>query len=182
MKKMIFVILTMTSLSASSQDYYHAIGVGALSGYYIEPNSFTGAFTYGINYKASLGWEVGRDNAFAISAYPFLGITGAFSSRDGARGSLGFELPVNGEYYFGEIDDKNFFLGAGINIMSVRDSEGFGGRIFGPNIGIGGNFEMFGQPIGIRLGYTLGVNKPKGWPSGTKYASHGVSLTIMRSF
>jgi len=109
-------------------------------------------------------------------------LTGLLNSRTGGSGTFGYELPINGEYYFGDMDDRNFFVGAGFNLMGVKNSEGYGGSIIGPQFALGGQFEFKDQLLGIRFGYTLGLNKPKYLLPSDKFSKHGLSLSLTRMF
>ena len=73
---------------------------------------------------------------------------------------LGAQLPIMGEYYLGDIDDKCFYFGGGFNAAFMASGDG-GGPILGPVFGLGGQFEVKKRLIGLRANYTLGINSPK---------------------
>ena len=78
---------------------------------------------------------------------------------------IGAELPILGEIHFGEFDDSDFFLGAGFSASYTASDSFFGasgGGIIGPQATLGGQFELRDQLIGVRLGYTYGINRSGG--------------------
>lgn len=166
MKKLFFSLLFFTSLNSQAQDYYHAIGAAYNAHLYqLDYSSVSNGgeeFTYLqgaglIQYKATLGFELSRSTNLGVSAYP--GVGGYFSSRYG--GYLAYQLPILAEFYAGDIDDACFNVGAGFYVGGVTG----GGLILGPQVSIGGQFELAGQLVGIRGYYTYGVNKFKNLPS-----------------
>lgn len=104
-------------------------------------------------YKSTLAFE-GRNNAFAISAYPFVGFY--FSSE--SPSFFGAELPIVGEYVIGDLDDQCFYFGGGFS-ASFLASDVTGGAILGPQAGVGGQFYIADRLIGLRASYTYGINR-----------------------
>ena len=155
-----------------AQDYYHGIGGQLNYGIFrtigTEGNSgsLEAAAVPGIVYKATLGFDISRSLSFAVSAYPFLGASGSFNSQSGGNLSIGAELPVLGELYFGEIDDACFIMGAGFS-AAFLGSSGYGsGTIIGPQLAIGGQFPVRDRLIGLRVAYTYGMNGKGDLPTG----------------
>jgi len=184
MKKITFMAaMLFFSQHAKSQDYYHAIGAAYNIGLYqqsytsqIENIDYSGTSALGVGmivYKASLAFEMSRSSSFAVTAYP--GVGGYMSSRYGSY--IGYQLPVLGELYFGDVDDANFNFGAGFFYGGISA----GGAIMGPQVSVGGQFEFRDQLVGLRGYYTLGVNKSKDFPSDAqnvvdKKSLFGVSI------
>lgn len=186
MKKITLAALLFFSFQARSQDYYHAIGGAYNIGMYnLAYNSVSENVNYSetsmlgsalIVYKATLAFEMSRSSSFAVSAYP--GVGGYFSSRYGSY--IGYQLPILGEFYFGDVDDANFNFGGGFFYGGVS-SNGSGGAIMGPQLSIGGQFEFRDKLVGLRGYYTLGLNKSKYLPADAtdvtdKKSLFGVSL------
>ena len=153
------VLLTMTcaialAFNSQSQDYYHALGVQYNFATFVSTGSTEGAAVPGLMYKATLGFE-GRGSTFAISAYPFAGL----QFNTGGNNYFGGELPILAEMYFGDPGDACFFVGAGFS-MAYMASDGFGsGAVVGPQVGLGGQFEIAGRLYGVRGAYTYGMNR-----------------------
>lgn len=160
MKKLLLILtIASTTFYAKSQDLYHAAG-GLLFGpmYNLETENVSlsgNSIVPGLTYKGTLGFEINRSTNFGITAQPALGLGGSFNSQSGvSEGAyFGFQLPITGEIYFGDIDDNSFHLGAGIDYKYVN-----GMALFGPTAGLGGQFEINGRLIGLRGFYTLGLN------------------------
>jgi len=154
--------IAMTGI-VKGQEYFHAFGLQANLGLSSKTtpttSDFNLVFVPGVIYKASLAFEINRDMNFAISAYPFIGAMGSFNSQQGASSgtSIGAELPVLGEIYFGDLDDPCFFIGAGLSASVIRSTSG-SSTVVGPQIEVGGQFEFRDQMIGARLAYTYGLN------------------------
>ena len=157
----IVLVILMTSFFMTSygQSYHHAIGGQIAVGFFKHENSAfldeSNPYVPGAVYKATL---LLSDN-FGVSAYPFVGLSGSANSRSGASGSIGIELPVVAEMYLGDIEDNCFFFGAGISYGFLGDSYSGSGSVFGPQVGLGGQFEIQGQLIGARASFTYGLNK-----------------------
>ena len=156
---LIFIICCVSTYSFG-QDYYHGIGVQMdIATFKLESNdsdpSTTNASVPGLFYKATLALS---DN-FAISAYPFIGLSGNFNSQTGGNGSIGFQLPINAELYFGDIDESCFFIGAGFALAALGSTDSGGGAVIGPQVALGGQFEIKDQLIGLRAAFALGLNK-----------------------
>lgn len=173
MKKIFLSFALLTASFSNAQDYYHGLGVQGLMGLYVQgtssSSSFVGAFVPGVVYKASLGFEINRKSNFAVSSYPFVGFY--FNSQVG--GYLGVQLPVLAEIYFGDMDDRNFYIGAG-GAWGFIAQGGEGGSIVGPQLGMGGQFEFRDQLIGLRASYTYGLNKTK--TEGVTYTRDSKSM------
>ena len=159
--KKITCLLVFCAMFSSSygQGFYHGIGgqynVGTFKLSTTSSSSSTSIAVPGVFYKATLALS----EKFAVSAYPFLGFSGSADSRTGATGSFGLQLPVVAELYFGEIDESCFFVGGGLSYASVGSSEAGSGNVFGPQISLGGQFEISRNLIGIRLAFSPGLNK-----------------------
>lgn len=170
MKKNLFALLFICFASGSlfSQDYFHAGGAGFYSIIFQstleDPTGLLGDQDYsysagsgGVFYKSTLAWDIDRHTMFGLSAYPFLGFDFSASSRGGSSGSLVFELPILAEYYIGEPDDDHcFFVGAGGAFGHATSVNS--GSIFGPQLGLGGQFEVDRNLVGARLSFTYGLN------------------------
>lgn len=182
MKKIIFSILLLSTGSSFAQDYYHGIG-GAGHMLYLK-ESYTnenGSGSYSgisgvplIVYKATLGFDISRKSNFGISAYPGAG----FFVNTQTGGYAGFQLPIVGEYYMGDIDDACFYFGGGFDVNGTFTSGSTGGIVMGPHVDLGGQFEFRDQLIGLRLGYTYGINKPKTPIGVTDYKATKMTINI----
>ena len=172
-KSLAIAALLCASFTSKAQDYYHGLGAqvnyGLYSLSYTSPSSVyngtASAAVPGIFYKASLAFDVSRSTNFAISSYPFLGLNANFNSQTGGSGAFGVELPILAEFYFGDLDDPCFFLGAGFSAAFLASSDVFGGATAGPVVGpqleLGGQFNFRDKLIGLRFAYTYGVNNTK---------------------
>lgn len=168
MKKLIVSLALCTSFFSNAQDYYHGLGaqynMGIFNYSYTAPGidyGFSGGVGVpGIVYKASLAFEAGRHSSFAISSYPFLGfmISTAYGSY------VGFELPVLAEFVKGDLDDQCFYAGGGFS-YSYLNNGGDGGAIMGPQVTLGGQFEVKDVLYGLRGSFTYGINKGKYIPA-----------------
>ncbi|MDB0037974.1 hypothetical protein N9F08_01300 [bacterium] len=157
-------LLFLSSFTSYSQDYYHGLGVQGNIAIFSSIGSTEASSIPGIVYKATLVLTDGRGPNFAVSAYPFAGLNLNFNSQSGGSGSFGAELPILGEVYFGDADDACFFMGAGFSYAFMSYSDAWGGTsgsILGPQVGIGGQFEIAGRLLGLKAAYTLGVNRPE---------------------
>jgi hypothetical protein len=166
MKSILTLILFLFAVNSFGQDYYHGLGCQYSIGLYnLEFTSpflnYSGSVAtaqQGVFYKATLAFS---DN-LAVSAYPFLGINMTISSRTGGTGFLGFELPVNAEFFLGDLDDGCFFVGAGLSYAYLTTSSDIQGEgVFGPQIALGGQFNLKDNLYGIRAAYTIGINSTK---------------------
>lgn len=164
MRKIIAVLfLGFSSLSVNAQDYYHGLGLQYNVAIFSTPGSTDGASVPGVFYKSTLMLSDDGPN-FGISAYPFLGFNMSANSRTGGSGSFGASLPVLAELYFGDADDACFYTGLGFSASYMAYSDEFGGAsgtILGPQVGIGGQFSIADNLIGLRASYTYGVNRPE---------------------
>jgi hypothetical protein len=173
MKKSILIFTLLFSLTAKSQDFYNSLGIGFLAGTYNQEytspySDVTSNVTVGvpgIMYKGTLGFEVSRSTSFGITLSPFLGFN--YNNQGGSY--FGFQIPLMGEFYFGDIDDNCFYLGGGFSYGNVKDSSDDGGPVLGPILGLGGQLEIADRIIGLRANYTFGVNKESDIPSGWEY-------------
>lgn len=160
-KNLIILLLICGSTGLFAQDFFHGVGVG----YYnvlLQADTEEGTISEmlsvpGIMYKATLAWDAGGSNMFAVSSYPFLGFN--FSSAGGSY--LGMEIPILAEYYFGEPDDDRcFYINAG---GTYGYAASYGDvSIIGPQFGLGGQLEVNDQLLGLRGSYTLGLNNSDG--------------------
>ncbi|MGB0430430.1 MAG: hypothetical protein ACPGLV_08145 [Bacteroidia bacterium] len=181
---LVFVFVLCVPDKAKSQDFYH--GAGIQMNYlwynlnYELPGSggsdeFSLLSTPGLFYKATLAFN---DN-FALSSYPFLGVSLAVNSRGGGGGGFGVQIPVLAEYYFGDIDETGLFVSGGFSYgyildLDLNDAAG----VFGPQFGIGGHFYVLEKFIGARLTYTHGLNKASVDESATVISNRRGLLTI----
>lgn len=181
MKKIILSLSLFLGLNSYAQDYYHAIGAAYNIGLYnLSYTSVSQNIDLGITstlgcpmivYKATLAFELSRSSSFAVTAYP--GVGGFISSQSGSY--VGYQLPVLGEMYFGDVDDANFNFGAGFFYGGIL-ADGSGGAIMGPQASIGGQFEFRDNLIGLRGYYTYGVNKSRDLPSDAENVTDTKSL------
>lgn len=163
MKKMILSTLLMgLGFGAFAQDYYHGFGVQLNYGIYSSQGFTNGVVIPGATYKATLAFDSRRGPSFAASAYPFIGL--AINPTTGSY--LGAEIPLLAEVHFGDFDDRDFFLGAGFSAAFLASDDLYygqgGGAILGPQVSVGGQFNLAGRLLGLRLGYTYGVNRNRG--------------------
>lgn len=173
-------LIPLIAPSAKAQDYFHAAGLGISSaGYSISYDgpgiSYTGNSSIdvpGVFYKAT--YTLG--DQFAVSAYPFLGLSFSGNSRTGGSGAFGIELPVNAEIYFGEFDDKAFFGGLGFAYAYSTSTFEGSGSIFGPQIALGGQTYYNDQLLGARIAFAYGLN---GFDFGPDYTIHSQSRYLI---
>jgi hypothetical protein len=188
MKKMITVtLLCFVGVNAQSQVYYHGLGATALihmgSIAYTSPSinytGNTGTYLPGITYKATLGFEAGKNAYFGVSGYPTLG----FSFTTGGGGnSLGYQIPVMGEFYTSEPNEPGFIAGAGFSYGFAAADDAFGvsgGTVMGPVASLGGQFELGGKLVGIRASWTLGINKTKDLPADAVVTKDSKSMATL---
>jgi len=191
MKKRYFIVMALFFViqQANAQDYYHATGLQINYGIFSEKMVGTGenvsteaAAVPGAFYKASLAFDAGRSSSFVISAYPFIGLSGTLNSGSGlsSGGSIGAELPILGEFYFGDLDDPSFFFGAGFSAAFLGTSGYGSGFILGPQADIGGQFYLQDRLIGLRFAYTYGINS--GSSLTTKRSANMLSLGFYYPF
>lgn len=155
------VLLGQQNLKA--QDYYHGFGGGVNYGiftlkYTSSSNTYSGTSALaipGVMYKSSFSFG----DAFAVSAYPFLGLYFSGSSRGGGSGGFGCSLPINAEFHAGDLDDACFFAGGGFNYTFLAASGAGSGSIIGPEIALGGQFDFRDRLVGLRVALTFGLNK-----------------------
>lgn len=152
MKKLLIIASLFAMTNVKAQGYYHGLGIQfnyvAFTG-----TNYSNIFgTPGIYYKATYTFGANKVTP-AISAYPYVG---AF--LQGGSGSIGAELPIMGEVYFGDIEDLAFNIGAGFN-FSYWANDLDNGSVVGPRLELGGQFYISGKLMGIRAGYTHGLTK-----------------------
>lgn len=82
------------------------------------------------------------------------------------------------EYVLGDLDDRCFYFGGGFSYGFVSN-EDTGGAVMGPVLGLGGQLELKDNLIGVRGGYTIGINKEKNVPSGTEYQRDNRSAVVL---
>lgn len=188
MKNLILIPLFCAfGLTANSQDYYHGLGATALvhmgslaftsPGLDYEGN--TGTVVPGITYKATLGFEAGRNAYFGVSAYPTLGFS--FNSGGGGN-SLGYQIPVMGEFYTAEPNEPAFIAGVGFAYGFAAADDAFGGSggaVMGPVASLGGQFELRDKLLGIRASWTLGINKTKDLPADAVVTKDSKSMATI---
>ncbi|MBL4703540.1 MAG: hypothetical protein JKY54_03405 [Flavobacteriales bacterium] len=169
--KNIFLILVLWAMSfcSTSQTFYFGIGGQVdYASFNTQYLSGTGSYSNssiimvpGINAKATLSITSNDFMNFAVSSYPFLGISLSTNSQTGGSNSFGIEIPINAELYLGDMEWGCFFIGAGWTFARLSSSY-YGGRtITGPQADIGAQFAIGDRITGIRLSYTNGVNKTK---------------------
>ena len=151
----IFVFCLGFSIHIKSQEYYQGVGGQGIIGIsdYLYRNASTldtsyggGAYgIFGFYYQASLVFDAGFDNQLAISAYPFVGLS---------LNSVGYEIPLLAEFYFGEIDDYNFHFGAGYTYCQIFDY-GTNNILFGPLFEVGGMFPFRMETMGLKLNFAF---------------------------
>lgn len=185
MKKLFLISVLFIALGAKSQDFYHGLGGGILVGTFTQEyttpfsnvSSTGGAYVPGIMYKATLGFDISRKTSFGVTASPFLGFF--LSSQQGSY--FGFQLPVMGEYYFGDIDDNCFYLGGGFS-YGLLDDGSVGGSVLGPVLGLGAQFEVRDVLYGLRANYTLGVNKERDVPADWEYTKDSRGMISLSAY
>ena len=159
---LLLFFLVFHLVSSSAQEYHH--GFGLQFDYGQIDQEFTNIAGQlitvdenpsmpGVMYKATLGFT---DN-FALSSYPFLGFFANANSSGGSSGGIGFQLPILAELYFGDLARKCFIIGGGLSYSFINSSTSGTGSIFGPQISLGGQFELQDRVLGIRLAYTRGL-------------------------
>lgn len=150
--------------SVGAQDFYHGLGAAYVVGLYnidyvtmTESYSESGGIAVpGVFYKGTLALT---DN-FAVSGYPFIGLNVSTNSRDGGSGTFGIALPVNAEFYMGDLDEICFYAGGGLSWAYLASSEAAAeGSFMGPQVAAGGQFYLADNLIGLRASYTFCVNK-----------------------
>jgi hypothetical protein len=178
MKKIISLLTVFISLNASAQDYYHGLGAKiSLNSYkfvYELPSEFgqidlsSNDLLPSIVYKASVGFELNRKMYFAASAYPSIGAfySSNYNSQSGGSSSayIGYDLPILGELYFGDIEDNAFHVGLGYELSGFKQ-DGVGRKTHGPQLSIGGQFLLRDRMYHLRFSYTHGLNKTRDIPS-----------------
>jgi len=175
-----FCLIFSSSISISfAQEYYHGFGAQIdIATFTVEIGSFsetTAPAVPGVFYKATLAFS----DQFAISAYPFIGLRGSSNSQTGSSGSVGVSLPILAEIYLGDIDDSAFIVGGGFAFAALGATGEGGGSVVGPQVSVGGQFPLQGRLIGLRAGYTFGLNKPNSnIPEVTKDSASLISLGL----
>ena len=184
MKKSILALMCFACVGiAKAQDYYHGIGIQANIGLFSaqvnasDPLDKDRIGLPGAFYKATLAFEIDRSLNFAVSTYPLIGMSGSYNTQTGASpgASLGFELPLLAEVYFGDIEENCFFVGAGFSASFMTSTYG-SGSIIGPQAELGGKFMIVDLEIGLRATYTLGVNTPGFAKSYEKYGNNQFAI------
>ncbi|MCR9172021.1 MAG: hypothetical protein NXI10_05990 [bacterium] len=164
MRKLLIIAgVILASGTVNAQDYYHGLGVQVNQAVFSREGSSTSFGTPGLVYKSTLLFENRRGPSFAVSAYPFLGLSLNFNSQTGGSGGFGAELPVLGELVLGDLDDACFYFGAGFSASYTAYSDPFfgaeSGAVVGPQFGLGGQFEIRDRLYGLRAAFTYGVNR-----------------------
>ncbi|WP_027420707.1 hypothetical protein [Crocinitomix catalasitica] len=190
MKKIILALLCLTFTGLiKAQDYYHALGIQANIGLFaaqvnpLDDLEKEPVIVPGLFYKATLAFEINRDMNFAVSAYPFIGMSGSINSQSGASEgtSIGAEFPLLAELYFGDIEQNCFFVGVGFSASVMASTYGSGSTV-GPQFDLGGQFEIKEKIIGLRAAFTLGLNTPGFASTYTKYKNNQVSVGLYYLF
>ncbi len=162
----LFGIGFFSSLEVGAQGYYHGAGIQLIGAShnvsYVVPGELdysgsNGYTTPALFYKATYLFNE-NGVSMGLSAYPSFGLALNVNSQTGSSGSLGGEVPLYFETYFGDIEDGSFFLGAGFNAGFIL-SDGGNFKAFGPSFGLGGQFNLKDKLIGLRASYTIGLNK-----------------------
>jgi hypothetical protein len=160
MKKTVIAVTIFTAMlsqKAQAQDFHHGIGAQILIGSH-KLNDVREYFPApAIMYKATLGFDLSENKFFAVSAYPCFGLN---YQSNGYQSStyIGYQLPILGEIYLGDIDDINFNAGLGFSYGSISYDESKN-TVIGPVFNIGGQFYFRESLVGVRASYTLGLNK-----------------------
>lgn len=158
----ISLFLLLASNQAKSQDMYHSVGIGVLSGIFyldydgptVDYSGLVSVDAPGVFYRGNLAIS----DKLAISANPMIGFAFSGNSRTGGELVFGVELPVNAELYFGDLESNMFFLGAGATYGFVTDTYD-GGGILGPQIAVGGQANIQDHIVGGRVSMAYGLNK-----------------------
>ncbi|MEZ4844795.1 MAG: hypothetical protein R3A43_11135 [Bacteroidia bacterium] len=179
--------MLIISFQGFSQSFYHAGGVGLSSIIYhqtyktafVDADESGSTGIPGFVYNPFLSFDVNRKTAFNIAAYPMLGFN--LNSRSG--GSLGFELPVVGELFFGDVTDAGGFAGLGFAFGAAAD-EYWSGSILGPQLSGGAQFEVQQNLVKLRAAFTIGLNKEGNTPDITysKDSRNMLSLQLLYLF
>ena len=190
MKKSILALMCLTFAGlVKGQEYHHGIGIQANIGLFaaqvnpLDVLEKEPVLVPGIFYKATLAFEINRDMNFAVSAYPFVGMSGSLNTQSGASEgtSLGAEFPLLAELYFGDLEENCFFVGVGFSASVMASTYGSGSTV-GPQFDLGGQFEFKDQVIGLRAAFTLGLNTPEFASTYTKYNNNQVSVGLYYLF
>lgn len=169
MKKLIFhltfTLFSLLAFKSTAQNYHHGFGFQYNLASF---STYGSSFIVGVpslTYKSTFGFEVGKVG-IGISAYPSVGF---FLSNSSDISYFGTEVPLMGELYLGDMDDKCFFTGLGFSAGYYTDFYD-GGAILGPQIEIGGQFYIRESLVGMRAFFTKGVN------GGTQHIYDGTTF------
>ncbi len=160
----IIITILFSVKTAQSQDYYQAGGYAQSIGYFRYQATLTTGYLYdriGVPFTSSAMYKAtfAFNDHLAVSAYPSVGLSIEFNDYYDYY-SFGMEMPVVGELFIGDLDDYSFIVGAGLSAAYMRTND-FGGFVFGPHLGIGGQFYYLNNLVGLRLSYTHGMNRTK---------------------
>ncbi len=110
----------------------------------------------GLAYKAAFGFELTRNVTLSLASYPFLGFT--YNTQTG--GYFGAEVPLLGEFFFGDVDWFGGFIGAGGTFSYAAITNYGSGVVIGPQLEGGVQFPFGSRVVAVKLAYTHGLNKP----------------------
>ncbi len=170
MKKAVKISITLMLIFMSgngfSQGYKHGFGPQFdLFGFRESFTSPAGSFNNvgrsviaGVSYKASYGFNLNPRGTviFSVTSYPFAG----FRLTGEGTGSLGAEIPLLGEFFFGDIDYLGLFIGAG-GSYGITTTTGFGnGNVVGIQLDGGLQFPIGESVALLKAAFTFGLNDP----------------------
>jgi hypothetical protein len=185
----LLTVIICFSYAVKAQDYYHAIGAKYNFGVFTKEYTIHGysdsyssaAMVPGVFYKAMLAFDIDRNSLFALAAYPFFGLSGVIGTRGSSdNAGIAFELPVVGEYMIGDPEDYHFYANVGLSFLAIAGREG-SGVIFGPRIGVGGQFEVQDRFYGVKAALLYGINSDSNYDPDwvvTKQSRYGISFGI----
>ena len=162
-KLLILAFFITPSLLSNAQGFYHSLGTQLHAGSrsfiystpYIDYTGNQGFAVPSIFYKATYMFN-SDIVSFGVSSYPSVGA----DSNNMNGTSLGYELPILVEVYFGNIEENCFFIGAGFSKGHITKGGSSLDKLdaSGPQILLGGQFTLRGQDLGVKLSYTLATN------------------------
>lgn len=184
-----FAFFQLNHSSTKAQGYYHAAGIGVGSATFSVDLQSSGinlggrsrVTVPGLFYKSTYALT----NRLAFSAYPFLGLSVGGSNSASSSGALGLQLPINAEVYFGDIDDKAFYVGAGAVYSFLTSEEEGDGAFFGPEMALGAQTYFNDRLLGARIAFAYGLNSTnQTFPSFTvrTQSLYSVTLGVYYSF
>jgi hypothetical protein len=157
------LVCSTTVVMAQAKGFYHGFGAQTMIGFYnLQYTSPSGNYSGtrltgvpGVVYKATYAFN----EHLAVSAFPFAGLNGVLGGNFGVRGTIGFELPVHAQFFIGDLDESCFYMGGGFSYAWMATTNEIYGPIIGPQLGLGGQFPIRGNPVGVRVAWSKGINK-----------------------